>query len=149
MFDGHYPLCKHVKLKGGIMPKGNPFNVQCPNCHSYEVQFFPMYGNLFDVLFVGFITVGIGLLIMLPAYIGTQITKNNPSKKYTCNNCSYEWRVQQTLYSPQNPTQNVLRIVSAFVFLLWITGFMFHIAGGFIHLLLLMAIISLVVSYFK
>lgn len=75
------------------MPKANPFNIPCPNCRSYDVQFFPMYCTLLDVTFVAVITVGLGLLVMLPAYIGSQITKNSPNKKYICNNCSYEWHV--------------------------------------------------------
>lgn len=35
------------------------------------------------------------------------------------------------------------------VFLLWLLGFSFHVAGGFIHLLLIIGVIMLIVHLLK
>jgi hypothetical protein len=43
-----------------------------------------------------------------------------------------------------------LLILAAFLFIIWVVSFLaFHMAGGLIHLLLVIAVISLVVHFFR
>jgi Family of unknown function (DUF5670) len=44
----------------------------------------------------------------------------------------------------------MLLIIGAILFIMWILGFtMFHIAGGFIHLLVVLAVISLILHFVR
>ena len=76
------------------MPKGNPFNVECPHCGSYNVHFFTMYITGSDVILAAIVTVGLSLFVTVPVYIACKIATKNPNKKYTCDNCGYEWHVR-------------------------------------------------------
>ena len=77
------------------MPKGNPFNVQCPNCGGYNVHFFRLYITGLDVILAAIITAGLSLPITLPIYIACKISTSNPNKNYTCDTCGKEWHVTQ------------------------------------------------------
>jgi hypothetical protein len=41
----------------------------------------------------------------------------------------------------------MLALIGIFLILLWITGLLLHIAGGFIHLLLLIALVMIVLHF--
>ncbi|HXM25417.1 MAG TPA: lmo0937 family membrane protein [Chthoniobacterales bacterium] len=57
----------------------------------------------------------------------------------------YSWEPQTTLNFPPSAEIYMLWTIFVILIVLWLLGFIGHVAGGFIHLLLVIAVIVLVI----
>ena len=60
------------------------------------------------------------------------------------------WRTKEAIATRGNKEDTVFIILAAVLLLLWLGGFLvFHVAGGLIHLLLVVAVIALIVHLMR